>query len=79
MGSTRSESAVGAALYGLEASGRSLAVQRESYVAADSRISDADVAADAASLAAATIIQRTGASLLAQANQEPALALSLLD
>ncbi len=52
--------------------------QQMEFVAAASRISDADIAAEAAELTKKQIIQRSAASLLAQANQQPALALQLL-
>ena len=48
------------------------------YQAAESRISDADVAQDAAVAIAAEIRQQVAASLLAQANQAPRIGLSLL-
>jgi flagellin len=47
-------------------------------IAADSRISDADIAQDAASASAAQIRQQVAASLLGQANQAPRIALQLL-
>jgi len=55
-----------------------LAVSRENFAAAESRIRDVDVAAEAAELTRLNILQQAGASVLAQANQQPALALSLL-
>src|SRR5262249_49150787 len=45
---------------------------------AESRILDADVAWDAANLVRYQILQRAGAALLGQANQQPALAIQLL-
>jgi flagellin-like hook-associated protein FlgL len=48
------------------------------YRTAASRIIDADVAAEAAQLTRQRILQTTAAAILAQANQEPALALRLL-
>jgi flagellin len=56
----------------------SLGVQRENFAAAESRIRDVDVAAESAELTRLNILQQAGASVLAQANQAPALALSLL-
>ena len=50
----------------------------ESLTAARSRIQDADFAAETASLTRAQILQQAGVSILAQANQLPQLALSLL-
>jgi flagellin len=56
----------------------SLGVQRENFAAAESRIRDVDVAAESAELTRLNILQQAGASVLAQANQAPSLALSLL-
>lgn len=47
--------------------------------AAESRIRDVDVAEESASVVASTILQQVGASVLANANQAPALALRLLN
>jgi flagellin len=55
-----------------------LTVARENYAAAESRIRDVDVASEAAELTRLGILQQAGAAVLAQANQQPALALSLL-
>ena len=55
-----------------------LAVARENFAAAESRIRDVDVATEAAELTRIGILQQAGAAVLAQANQQPALALSLL-
>ena len=55
-----------------------LSVARENFAAAESRIRDVDVASEAAELTRLGILQQAGASVLAQANQQPALALSLL-
>jgi flagellin len=52
--------------------------QNEVLAAAASRIVDADIAADSAEYIRTSILQQTGAALLAQANQQPALALKLL-
>ncbi len=48
------------------------------YQAAESRISDADIASEAANATRNTILQQAAASLLGQANLEPQLALRLL-
>ncbi len=53
-------------------------VASENYASAQSQIADADVAIEAARLVKNQILQQAGASILAQANQGPALALSLL-
>lgn len=56
----------------------SLTVARENFASAESRIRDVDVASEAAELTRLGILQQAGAAVLAQANQQPALALSLL-
>jgi len=55
-----------------------LTVARENFAAAESRIRDVDVATEAAELTRLGILQQAGAAILAQANQQPGLALSLL-
>jgi flagellin len=55
-----------------------LEVSRENFSAAESRIRDADVASEAAELTRLGILQQAGAAVLAQANQQPSLALQLL-
>lgn len=55
-----------------------LSVARENFAAAESRIRDVDVATEAAELTRLNILQQAGASVLAQANQQPQLALQLL-
>jgi flagellin len=56
----------------------SLQVSRENLSAAESRIRDVDVASEAAELSRLNILQQAGAAVLAQANQQPQLALMLL-
>ncbi len=56
----------------------SLTVARENFLSAESRIRDVDVASEAAELTRLGILQQAGAAVLAQANQQPGLALSLL-
>lgn len=56
-----------------------MAVARENYRAAESTISDTDIAHDTAELTRLTILQKAQSALLAQANQLPALALKLLE
>jgi flagellin-like hook-associated protein FlgL len=51
---------------------------KENFAAAESRIRDADIAADAANLVRTQILQQAATAVLAQANQAPALALTLL-
>lgn len=50
----------------------------ENLSASRSRILDADIAMETAEMTKANILQQTGVAILAQANQTPALALSLL-
>ncbi len=50
----------------------------ENLSASRSRILDADIAAETANMTKANILQQAGVAVLAQANQIPALALSLL-
>lgn len=69
---------LGSAESRLQVSINNLSIARENYAAAESRIRDADIAAEAAELTRLNILQQAGASVLAQANQQPQLALSLL-
>lgn len=55
-----------------------LTSSRENFLAAESRISDVDFAVEAAELTRLNILQQAGAAVLAQANQQPALAVQLL-
>ena len=55
-----------------------LQVARENFAAAESQIRDVDVASEAANLTRLNILQQAGSAVLAQANQQPALALSLI-
>jgi len=57
---------------------RNLQVARENFTAAESQIRDVDVATEAAELTRLSILQQAGAAILAQANQQPTLALQLL-
>jgi flagellin len=56
----------------------SLNVAKENFSAAESRIRDADIAEETANLTRAQILQQAGTAVLAQANQAPQLALTLL-
>ena len=51
---------------------------QENLSAARSRIRDADIAVESATLAKETILRKAGVAVLSQANETPALALSLL-
>jgi flagellin-like hook-associated protein FlgL len=55
-----------------------LSVSSEEFSAAESRITDADIAEESANLVKLQILQQAGAAVLSQANQGPALALVLL-
>ncbi|MDJ0761587.1 MAG: flagellin [Myxococcota bacterium] len=55
-----------------------LATQRENLSAANSRIRDVDVASETVALTRNQILMQAGISVLAQANQLPAMALSLI-
>lgn len=55
-----------------------MAVSRENFSAAESRIRDADVASETARLTRLQILQQSGAAVLQQANLQPQLALQLL-
>jgi flagellin len=69
---------LGAAESRLRVAINNLSVARENFAAAESRIRDVDVASEAAELTRLGILQQAGAAILAQANQQPGLALSLL-
>jgi flagellin len=56
----------------------SLGIKQENMAAANSRIRDVDVAKEAAVLTKNQILQQASVSLLAQANQSPSIALSLI-
>lgn len=55
-----------------------LEVSSENFRAAESRIRDADIAEESSRLVRLNILQQAASSILAQANQQPALALQLL-
>ncbi len=62
----------------LESTVNNLSVTSENLSAARSRILDTDFAAETAQLSRNQILQQAGVSVLAQANQQPQVALSLL-
>jgi flagellin len=62
----------------LSTSINNLQVARENFKAAESQIRDLDVAQEAAELTRLNILQQAGAAVLAQANQQPAIAIQLL-
>ena len=55
-----------------------LEVSSQNFKAAEARIRDADIADESSRLIRMNILQQAAASVLAQANQQPALALQLL-
>ena len=69
---------LGAVQNRLESTVSNLANVAENVSAARSRILDADFAAETASLTKSQILQQAGTAMLAQANQAPQIALSLL-
>ena len=75
---SRARSELGATQNRLQVTISNLATARENLSAAKSRIRDADVAHETSNLTRANILMQAGISVLAQANQAPALALSLL-
>ena len=62
----------------LESTINNLSTTAENLTASRSRILDADFAAETAMLSRNQIIQQAGVSILAQANQQPQIALALL-
>lgn len=71
-------STLGAAQNRLQVTVANLGSARENLSAANSRIRDVDVADETAALTRNNILMQAGVSVLAQANQIPGLALSLL-
>jgi len=69
---------IGAVQNRLSSTIQNLATARENLSAANSRIRDVDVASESARLTKNSILMQAGVSVLAQANQQPAMALSLL-
>jgi len=74
----RNRGNLGAAESRLEVTIGNLQVARENFKAAESRIRDVDVASESAELTRLNILQQAGAAILAQANQQPQLALQLI-
>lgn len=62
----------------MESTVSNLAITSENLAAANSRIQDADFAAETAELSRTQVLQQAGISILAQANQGPQQVLSLL-
>ncbi len=76
LSSQRSE--IGAHLSRIESATSALSAAKENFQAAESRIRDADIAFESSRLVRLNILQQASAAVLAQANQQPALALRLL-
>jgi flagellin len=62
----------------LEKTDKAIAIQIEALSTAKSRIKDVDFASETANMTQANILQQAGAAVLAQANQQPQIALKLL-
>ncbi len=75
---TRNRGSLGAVESRLNIAIQNLQVARENFASAESSIRDVDVAYEAAELTRLNILQQAATSVLAQANQQPSLALSLL-
>jgi len=69
---------LGAAQNRLQITVNNLATQRENISAANSRIRDVDVADETVSMTRSQILMQAGVSVLAQSNQLPSMALSLI-
>lgn len=69
---------IGAAQSRLSTAVANLQVARENYDSAASRITDIDVATESAQMARSRILQQAASAVLAHANQQPALAITLL-
>ncbi len=62
----------------LESTGSVLDIQAENVMAAESRVSDVDVASEMAAMTRNQVLAQAGVSMLGQANTMPQMALSLL-
>lgn len=69
---------VGAKANRLTAADSSIISMREALSAANSRIRDTDIAAETSAFSRSQVLMQAGVSMLAQANAQPSLALSLL-
>ncbi len=75
---TSRKSKIGSAQNRLESALQTLTIQYENLSSAKSIITDADIAAEAAEYTQQSILQQVSTALLAQANQAPSIALSLV-
>ncbi|MGE0201808.1 MAG: flagellin [Candidatus Melainabacteria bacterium] len=69
---------IGAMINRLEAAAANLSIGIENLSASESRIRNADVAAESAALTRHQILQQSSATVLTQANQSPSIALQLI-
>ena len=75
---TERKSAIGSAENRLDSALNTLTTQYENLSSAKSVITDADIASEASNFTQQQILQQVSTSLLAQANQAPSIALSLI-
>jgi flagellin len=75
---SRQRGTIGAAQSRLETALSNVFTAKENYLSASAQIGDTNVAEEAAELSQTQILQQAGVAVLAQANQQPALALTLL-
>lgn len=75
---TSRKSLIGSTQNRLESALDTLTIQYENLSSAKSIITDADIASEAAEYTQQSILQQVSTSLLAQANQAPSIALSLI-
>ena len=75
---TSRKSVIGSAGNRLDSAFDTLSIQYENLSSAKSIITDADIAAEASNFTQQQILQQVSTSLLAQANQAPSIALSLI-
>lgn len=75
---TAKRGVLGAAESRLNIAINNLSIARENFAAAESRIRDVDIAEETANLVRLQIIQQAATAILAQANQQPSVALRLL-
>ncbi|MEY4668973.1 MAG: hypothetical protein RL518_1672, partial [Pseudomonadota bacterium] len=76
---THSRGVLGSAESRLMTTIRQLGTSRESFQSAESAITDADVALEAAEMARLNVLQQAGTAILANSNFQPQLALKLLN
>jgi flagellin len=75
---TGRKSMIGSAMNRLDSALNTLTTQYENLSSAKSIITDADIASEASTFTQQNILQQVSTSLLAQANQSPSIALSLV-